>query len=260
MVKVYIIDGGTFIQDKSIATFAVGIGQPMTSQVYSVYVDHPEAKIIIETGMDPDIWPPLVKQILKANQRPEQRLDNALKRLGVKPEDVDIVINTHLHADHCSFNRLFKNATWLIQREELRQAYVPEVHEITYVRECFDVGLKAELLDGDYEVVKGVTILDTRGHTAGHQSIAIETEKSGVFLITGDAAMTRENFYGSERTSPHGWPCSPVIDARQYMRSLAKMKRFVRETEAKTLKTCNIIFGHDHAEFQKLKTAPSFYE
>jgi hypothetical protein len=46
MVKVYIVDGGTFIQDQSIATFAVGIGQPMTCQVYSVYVDHSEAMIV----------------------------------------------------------------------------------------------------------------------------------------------------------------------------------------------------------------------
>jgi len=260
MVKIYIIDGGTFTQDQSIVTFAIGAGQKITSQVYSVYVEHPEAKIIIETGMDPSIWPPLVRQILVPSQRPEQRLDNALKILGVKPEDIDIVINTHLHADHCSFNRIFRNATWLIQREELKQAYVHEVHEITYVRECFDVGLETQLLDGDYEVVKGVQILDTRGHTAGHQSVAIETEKSGVFLITGDAAMTKENFFGSERTSPHGWPCAPIFNAAQYMRSLEKMKKFIRETRTRTLKTCTLLFGHDHEEFQKLKLAPAYYE
>ncbi|MCS7138220.1 MAG: N-acyl homoserine lactonase family protein [Candidatus Caldarchaeum sp.] len=260
MVKVYILDGGTFTQDQSIVTFAIGAGQKITSQVSSVYVDHPEAKIIIETGMDPEIWPTLVKQILAPSQKPEQRLDNALKMIGVKPEEIDIVINTHLHADHCSFNRLFKNASWLIQREELKQAYVPEIHEITYVRNCFDVGLETQLLDGDYEVVKGVRILDTRGHTAGHQSVAIETERSGVILVAGDAAMSRENLFGSERTTPYGWPCGPIIDARQYMRSHERLRRFVKETEARTLHTCTIMYGHDHAEFLKLKRAPHYYD
>ena len=225
-----------------------------------MYVESPEAKIIIETGMDPNLWSPLLKQILVPHQRQEQRLDNALKQIAVQPEDVDIVINTHLHADHCSFNRLFKNATWLVQRSELEEAMVPEIFEITYYRPCFDVGLETKLLDGDYEVVKGVHILDTRGHTAGHQSVAIETEKSGVFLVTGDASMSKENLFGSERTSPKGWPCAPVLNAKQYMRSLERLQEFVTSTKARLHKTCNTVYGHDQAEFQKFRPAPYYYE
>src|SRR5574340_1138117 len=134
--KVYFLDGGTFTQDQSIVTFAIGAGKPNTSQVSSVFVDHGEAKIIVETGMDSTLWPDMVKQILVPHQTEEQKLDNALRRIGVKPEDIDIVINTHLHADHCSFNRIFKNATWIIQRKELMEALVPEVNELTYVRAC----------------------------------------------------------------------------------------------------------------------------
>jgi 4-pyridoxolactonase len=254
------LDGGTFTQDQSIVTFAIGAGQPFTAQVASAYVETPDAKIIIETGMDPELWSPLLRQILVPHQRPEQRLDNALKQIGARPEDVDIVINTHLHADHCSFNRLFKQATWLVQRRELEEALVPEVFEITYYRPCFDVGLEAKLLDGDYEVAKGVRILDTRGHTAGHQAVAIETENSGVFLVTGDAAMSKENLLGSERTSPKGWPCAPVLNAKEYMRSLERLQEFVESTRARLLQTCNAIYGHDQAEFERFRAAPYFYE
>jgi len=260
MTKVYFIDGGTFVQDQSIVTFAMGMGKPFTSQVSSVFIDHPEAKIIVETGMDATIWPDLVKQILVPHQTEEQRLDRALGRIGVKPEEVDIVINTHLHADHCSFNRIFKNATWIIQRKELTEALVPEVHEITYVKSCFDVGLTPKLIDGDYEVAKGVSILATYGHTAGHQSIAIETEKSGVFLVTGDASMSKDNFPGESSISPRGWPCSPVMDAKAHMRSLEKLAEFVHSTKAKVHQTCTLLYGHDSSEFKKLKRAPAFYE
>ena len=258
--KVYFIDGGTFIQDQSIVTFAIGAGKPFSSQVSSVFIDHPEAKIIVETGMDSSIWPDLVKQILVPHQTEEQRLDRALHRIGVNPEDIDIVVNTHLHADHCSFNRIFKKATWIIQRRELMEALVPEVHEITYVKSCFDVGLSQKLIDGDYEVVKGVSILGTYGHTAGHQSVAIETEKSGVFLVTGDASMSRDNFPGESSISPQGWPCSPVIDAKAHMRSLERLADYVHITKARYHKTCTLLYGHDQGEFKKLKSSPQYYD
>ncbi len=200
--KVYLLDGGQFQQDQSIVTFAIGAGQKVWSQVYTAYIDHPESKIVVETGMDPDLWSPTLKQILVPKQEPEQRLDNALRKIGVKPEDIDIVINTHLHADHCSFNRLFKNATWIVNRNELKEALVPEPFEITYFRPCFDVGLQTKLIEHDYPVVKGVDILETHGHTAGHIAVAVETERSGVFLFTGDAAMTKENFWAQSERRP----------------------------------------------------------
>ncbi len=258
--KVYFLDGGQFQQDQSIVTFAIGAGQKVWSQVYSLYVENPEAKIIIETGMDPDLWSPMLKQILVPKQTPEQRLDNALKKIGVKPEEIDIVINTHLHADHCSFNGLFKNATWIVHREELKEALVPEVFEITYYRPCFDVGLETKLIQGDYNVLKGVQILATVGHTAGHISISVETDGSGVFLVTGDASMSKENFWGSERTSPKGWPCAPCLDQKAYMRSLERLREYVQSTKARTMKTCMPIYSHDAEEFGKLKAAPHFYE
>jgi 4-pyridoxolactonase len=260
MTKVYFLDGGTFTQDQSIVTFAIGAGKPNTSQVSSVFIDHPEAKIVVETGMDSTMWPEMVRQILVPHQTEEQRLDNALKKIGVKPEEIDIVINTHLHADHCSFNRIFKKATWIVQRRELQEALVPEVHEVTYVRACFDVGLSTKFIDGDYEVAKGVTIMDTHGHTAGHQSVAIETENSGVFLVTGDASMSKDNFPGESKITPLGWPCAPVLDAKAHMRSLERLKDYVDSTKARMHKTCTLLYGHDHEEFTKLKHSPSYYD
>jgi N-acyl homoserine lactone hydrolase len=116
------------------------------------------------------------------------------------------------------------------------------------------------LIDGDYEVAKGVSILSTQGHTAGHQSVAIETDKSGVFLVTGDASMSKDNFPGESSISPLGWPCSPVLDAKSHMRSLERLGEFVRSTKAKTHRTCTLLYGHDQNEFKKLKHAPEYYE
>ncbi|MDG6999682.1 MAG: N-acyl homoserine lactonase family protein [Nitrososphaerota archaeon] len=258
--KIYLIDGGQFQQDQSIVTFARGAGQRVWSQVYAVYVDHPEAKIMIETGMDTNVWPSRLVERFAPKQSEEQKVENALRRLGVNPDEIDIIINTHLHADHCRSNHIFKNATWLVNREELREALAPEPFEGTYIRACFDAGVKTQMIFDDYSVVKGVDILSTPGHTVGHNSIAVETENSGVFLFTGDASMTKENFWGSERTSPYGWPCGPCINQKQYMRSLERMREFLKSTKARTLKTCTPMYSHDPDEFSKWRHSPNAYE
>lgn len=258
--KVYLINGGQLQQDQSMVTFAIGAGQKIWAQVYSVLVDSPDAKILIETGMDPDSWSPQLRHFLVPRQTSEQRLDNALKHLGVAPEDIDVIINTHLHVEHCGFNRLFRNAAWVVQREELQSALVPEVFETTYFRPAFDVGLAPKLIDHDYELAKGVSVLSTPGHTAGHLSVAIETDTSGVLLITGDAAMSKENFWGSERTSPMGWPCATSLNKKLEMRSLERLREYVESTRARKVMTCNPIYSHDADEFAKWKQAPYAYE
>ena len=100
----------------------MGRGQKHVSQVYTAFVDHPEAKILIDTGMDLSLLPEQRVRAWMPQQSQDQRIDNALRALGVMPEDIDIIVNTHLHIDHCSYNRLFKKATWLIQKEEYIEA------------------------------------------------------------------------------------------------------------------------------------------
>jgi len=117
----------------------------------------------------------------------------------------------------------------------LKEAFVPEVFEATYFRPCFDVGLSNRLIGRDYEVAKSVSILETTVHKAGHISISVETEKSGVFLFTGDAAMSRENFWGSERTSSVGWPCATSMDQAVSMRSLERLRDYVESMKAKMM-------------------------
>lgn len=259
--KLYLLDGGNFTTDRSICTYNIGRGQKHVSQVYTAYIEHPEVKIVVDTGMDISVLPEERVKAWSPQQLDSQRIDNALRALGVKPEDIDIVINTHLHADHCSFNKLFTNATWLIQRDEFLQALTPEPFEPTYIRSTIQgTGPKPEFLNGDYNVVNGVQIISTPGHTEGHQSVTVETEKSGVFFITGDMCMVRENFEGSERTSREGWPPGAHNDLRQGMRSLRKLKKIMAETKAKKLKTCMPLYSHDSEEFAKWKHSPEHYE
>lgn len=112
-----------------------------------------------------------------------------LQSLGISPADIDIVIDTHLHGDHCTGNfRLhadgsripaFPDATYLVQRREYEDAIAPnERTRATYLPDnyvpLFETG-QLKLLEGDSEIAPGVAALVTPGHTPAHMSLRIES-------------------------------------------------------------------------------------
>ena len=121
--------------------------------------------------------------------RPNGDLSDGLSRLGLSPADIDLVINTHLHADHVSGNTaydeerrvvpVFPNAEYVVQRREYEDACRPnERTRATYLSENFqplvDSG-QMRLLDGDTDLAPGVRGVVTPGHTPGHMSVVFES-------------------------------------------------------------------------------------
>ncbi len=142
--------------------------------------------IIIDTGFG---------NCLSETQRTRRNITHfdgahaGLSALGIAVADIDIVIDTHLHDDHCSGNfRLnaagirepaFPNATYLTQRREYEDAIRPnERTRATYLPDnyvpLFESG-QLQLLDGDSEIVPGLTAIVTPGHTPAHMSLRIES-------------------------------------------------------------------------------------
>ena len=127
---------------------------------------------------------------------PQQALDDwrvvnrsvagALAELDLSPADIGLVINTHLHFDHCGQNAVFKHAPFYVQRAELDRAR--SAHN--FVSQWFDfAGARFELIDGDAQIAEGVRVVATPGHTVGHQSVIVDTPGGGAVMI-GDAAYT----------------------------------------------------------------------
>jgi glyoxylase-like metal-dependent hydrolase (beta-lactamase superfamily II) len=131
----------------------------------------------------------------------ERRLLGGLEALGVGPLDVDLVINTHLHGDHCGGNTrrdesgelvpTFPWATYCVQRLELADAVFPnERTQATYCRdnwEPFQQAGQLRILSGDTRLADGVRTILTPGHTRAHQCVVIESEgHTAIFM--GDLA------------------------------------------------------------------------
>ena len=153
---------------------------------------------------------------------------DALARLDLSPADISLVINTHLHFDHCGQNAVFKHAAFHVQRAELERAR----RESTQLADWFDfAGARFELLDGDTEIVPGLSVMTTPGHTVGHQSVVIGGA-DGDDLLIGDAAYTPK-LYGGPASQK--LPPGQAADRDQWEASRDR----IRSTEAARVHFCH---------------------
>ena len=231
------LDTGTQTQDKGFMTYLTDMGQRIEIPVPIVLIEGP-AKILVDTSFQSveRTWEIRRRKIVR---RPEQEVVAALASAGTRPEEISIVIHTHLHYDHAGNNQLFPNARFFVQREELRYALAPTSFDATaYFAPSLGItpdflGTKFELLDGDAGIADGVRVITTPGHTPGHQSVVVDTAK-GRYCIAGDAVMWFENM---EKRIPPGIHTS-MIDC------MASLERIAREAD-------HVLPGHEPKVFTR---------
>jgi N-acyl homoserine lactone hydrolase len=136
-------------------------------------VDHPAGLVLVDTGM--------------IDSRPEIDDLSPTPHLENIPRDVVCVINTHLHFDHCGGNRLFPSVPIHVQARELADAR--SLDEYT-IREWVDFdGATYVEHEGEVELLPGIRLLPTPGHTDGHQAVVVETGE-GPVVLGGDVGTS----------------------------------------------------------------------
>src|SRR3989304_3576978 len=161
--------------------------------IYIWLIEGGGKRIIVDTACDAEEV--MKTSVLKAPYENITTLEEALGRFGLAPETVDTVILTHLHADHALNVKRFTNAAIYVQREELDFALKPHpLFAGTFPAGRFN-DIPFETISGDYRLAEGIEILLTPGHTAGTQSVAVQTEK-GKAIICGACSLP-ENFASS---------------------------------------------------------------
>jgi N-acyl homoserine lactone hydrolase len=139
-------------------------------------IDHPDGRVLVDTGMT-ELHPAVADM--------DPRL-NPLNKQGLDLTSIDIVVNTHLHFDHCGGNHLFAGKKIYVQRRELDDAYNKEDYTI---REWVDApGVEYVPVDGEFELLPGLRLVPAPGHTDGMQMVVIETGGRPV-IVGGDVAV-----------------------------------------------------------------------
>ena len=242
--RVRLLDSGTLVIDQSHITWNIGCGTPVRFPVYSVLIEHPDGIFMFDTGYDLD----LVNAVLPfemPEQTPEQTVPAQLAKCGLKAQDVDAVINSHLHFDHCGGNKHLVNATTFLHQDELREARTPEPFErLGYGDKSFDhPNAKFELLEGDVRFADGIHLFHTPGHTVGHYSMLLEFDQGRPLLFMADVAYTAAAYASDLQAGFHNDPVAGV-------RSIRRIKRLAKETGAE------VIFTHDAEAFRGYALAP----
>ena len=183
----YFLDGGAFfgvvpktMWSKKVAPDALN---RVDTGLNSLLIRTGDKNILVETG----IGNKLPEKMVKIYTQPAKLLDN-LHTAGVAPEDIDIVINTHLHFDHCGWNTVrrgdqvvatFPKAKYYAQRQEWQHGRLQlERDAVSYMSPNYDPLLatgQMVLLNGDRELSPGISVKVFPGHTANMQAVIIES-------------------------------------------------------------------------------------
>jgi N-acyl homoserine lactone hydrolase len=143
--------------------------------VYAHVIEHPDARVLVDTGIrEPH---PAVADL-------DPHLENWTQEVEVSR--VDLVVNTHLHFDHCGGNHLFAGRPVHVQRKELDDALTLDDYTL---RDWVEApGVQYVPVDGETELLPGVRLLPAPGHTRGSQIVVVDAD-GGPVVIGGDTAV-----------------------------------------------------------------------
>lgn len=220
--QVKAIQGGSIILDQSAMTHFKGKGNIIEVPIWFLAATNGETNILVDTGIYDLKW---VKEGPEpgCNQTPNQNTPDAVKlHMGWNPEEIDFVINTHLHYDHCGGNKYFPNATYVVQKTEWEAAHNPIKSESIFYNDDF-FGKDAinyfqwDFVEGEIEYLPGIYLVPTPGHTRGHQSVMINTQE-GILCVSGDVSNVLDNI--NENLEPN-----IIMDTKAYYESLVKIRQ-----------------------------------
>lgn len=194
--KIYPMHLGSLTRQKINMAYMKDPGLSCDFPLIAWYLTDGVKKVMVDTGGIPADG----KRYMPYVQTPEQTMKAELERLHVNAGEIEYVILTHLHWDHIGYNEMFTNAEFFVQRAELKFAENP----VRPQRGGYDMEWILQsgytLLDGECELMKGIEVLCTPGHTPGSQSVVVDTE-AGKHIILGDFIALYECY---ENIIPNG--------------------------------------------------------
>jgi N-acyl homoserine lactone hydrolase len=210
-MKLYAFSSGGL----TIAKSALQSGAPSTQVTVPVgffVVTHPKGNFLFDTGNndkiinDPSYWGPFIKS-LTPERGPDVAIDTQLKKINLTPDDIKYVAVGHMHLDHGGNVCKFSKATFLVQKDEMKNAAWPEPGtagpyipgDVACLRndlgEALPNKFKMEQLTEDLDVFGDSSVVLKRwpGHTPGSQMAVVRLPKTGTVILTSDNVYFSEN-------------------------------------------------------------------
>ncbi|WP_254840239.1 N-acyl homoserine lactonase family protein [Natronomonas marina] len=219
--------------------------------VWNLVVDHPEATILWDTGSHPDAadgyWPAPLYEAFAHPDAAERDLETALGEVGLAVDDIDCVVQSHLHLDHAGGLHHFAgtDVPVYVHRRELEHAYLSAnttAGGTAYLESDFDHDLNWQVVDQHrHHLLDGIELLHVPGHTPGLLGALLERDGENV-LVAGDAAFLEANY-----EEGHSMGASLLYDSRAAADSIEFLRDVERRHDAR------VLYGHDPDQFERLR-------
>jgi len=253
-MKLQFISAGRLRLKKSIYDRSADRSETFEAPVSSALIRHKQGNVLFDTGCHPSVvehgeerWGSLMKVMTPVMGAQDTLLPN-LACVGIAPDDIDVVVNSHFHPDHCGCNEFFRKATILAHAREIEAAKAPGAETAGYLRVDWDHGQKTDAVDGERDVFGDgkLVLIPLPGHTPGTMGASVNLDRDGSFLLVSDAVSLRANL-DTDIAPRNTW------NAEALLKSFAEIRRIEKSGTT-------IICGHDDAQWQGLRKGAKAYE
>ena len=253
-MKLHILSGGRLRMRRHIYIPEAARDETIDLPVSCFPLRHPQGNVLFDTGCHPEVtadaqgrWGGLAK-IMTPIGTPEENLIDELAGVGLSTGDIDVVINSHLHPDHCGCNAFFKRATMIIHAHELETAREAGSEAKGYVRADWDHLNPTDTLEGERDLFGDgrIVLLPLPGHTPGTIGALAALDRTGTVLLASDAVSLRIHL-DRDAVPKNTW------NADLFRRSMDEIRRVERGG-------ATIVCGHDLAQWQTFRKAADAYD
>ena len=253
-MKMHVLSGGRLRMSRSTYIPDAKPEESIVIPVLSMVLKHPNGNVIFDTGCHPGAaadgdgrWSALI-DVVEPVFRQEDALVNQLSKTGLAADDIDVVVCSHLHIDHCGCNAFFKKATVICHARELEYATADGADSRGYMREDWEPGPAPETMEGQRDLFGDgkLTLISAPGHTPGSIIAHAVLDRDGAFVLASDAVPMRCCL--DQRYAPmFSWNHDQTV---QTMDEIARLEK----------DGATVIFGHDDDQWTGLRKGEAFYE
>jgi N-acyl homoserine lactone hydrolase len=253
-MKMHLLRGGQLRMRKNIYLPTADRSETIDLPVIATLLRHEQGNVLFDTGCHPEIatnaearWGQLTR-VMQPLMSADDNVLSGLAELGLGASDIDLVVCSHLHPDHCGCNVFFKRATLVVHAREVEAARAADAETQGYLPIEWDHPMPTETISSERDLFGDgrIILLPLPGHTPGTMSALVELDRCGQFLLASDTISLSETI--EQDVIPRNtWNVEVLI------KSLAEIKRIAARGAI-------VLYSHDDRQWQTLRKGADFYD